>query len=101
MLWSSSLLGGRDQETWRRDTDPTEPSETFGRGSGVPSVGSSSEWEFQAQISDQHTSKGKMSTNDYWGQFVFDICILMVYVMDWIVLLKDLNFGSFVFAQLL
>lgn len=55
MLWSSSLLGGRDQETWRRDTDPTEPSETSGRGSGVPSVGSSSEWEFQAQISDQHT----------------------------------------------
>lgn len=55
MLWSSSLLGGRDQETWRRDTDPTEPSKTFGRGSGVPSVGSSSEWEFQAQISDQHT----------------------------------------------
>lgn len=43
MLLSSSLLGGRDQETGRRDTDPTEPSEASGRGSGFPSVGSSTE----------------------------------------------------------
>lgn len=46
MLLSSSLLGGWDQETGRRDTDPTEPSEASGGGSGFPSVGSSTEWEF-------------------------------------------------------
>lgn len=101
MLLSSSLLGGWDQETGRRDTDPTEPSEALGGGGGVPSVGSSTEWQFQAQISDQHIKKCKMSANYYWGQVVFDICILMVYVMNWIFPLKDLNFGSFVLTQLL
>lgn len=94
MLLSSSLLGGRDQETGRRDTDPTEPSEASGGGSGFPSVGSSTEWEFQAQISDQHIKKGKMSANYYWGQVVFDICILMVYVMNWIIPLKDFCFNT-------